>query len=255
MKLSRDESRALAFVLGLVGLSAGVRYVRQPPPVAFPASMNVDAASLEKASKAALERDRKRGKPLGKGETIDVNRAAAEELERLPGVGPSLAQRIVDERERNGAYDSAADLRAVRGMGPKMLANIAPRLAFGGGSGLRPRVHAAVAAAEEGARPGTPSTDATGDAPSVEPRASRPRRPHSPTPPLAPSGTPTDGKVALNRATAADLEKLPGIGPALARRIVAYRDSAGPFRALADLDRVKGVGPALLKRLQPLVDP
>lgn len=59
------------------------------------------------------------------------------------------------------------------------------------------------------------------------------------------------GRVSLNHATTADLEGLPGIGPALAARIVAGR----PFRSLADLDRVRGIGPAKLRALTSLVAP
>jgi len=58
--------------------------------------------------------------------------------------------------------------------------------------------------------------------------------------------------VDLDTASAADIEKLPGLGPALAKRIVKDRDANGPFGCLAALDRVKGVGPALLARIDSL---
>ena len=64
-----------------------------------------------------------------------------------------------------------------------------------------------------------------------------------------PAGMPID----LDQATAAEIERLPGVGPALAARIVAYRDSGGPFGGLAALRRVKGIGPATLERLARLV--
>ena len=54
-------------------------------------------------------------------------------------------------------------------------------------------------------------------------------------------------------ATAAELERLPGVGPALARRIIAHRDSVGAFDSVDQLDRVRGIGPALLAKLRPLV--
>jgi competence ComEA-like helix-hairpin-helix protein len=59
--------------------------------------------------------------------------------------------------------------------------------------------------------------------------------------------------LALNRATEADLVLLPGIGPALAQRIVASRMEAGPFPDVDALDRVRGIGPRTLERLRPLL--
>jgi competence protein ComEA len=58
--------------------------------------------------------------------------------------------------------------------------------------------------------------------------------------------------VDVDRASADEIERLPGIGPALARRIVADRDANGSFGCLAALDGVKGIGPALLARLDSL---
>ncbi|HZP37459.1 MAG TPA: helix-hairpin-helix domain-containing protein [Methylomirabilota bacterium] len=64
--------------------------------------------------------------PIPAFEPIDVNRADASALARLPGVSPALAQRIVEERERRGRFDSPEALRYVLGMGPKKLAAIRP---------------------------------------------------------------------------------------------------------------------------------
>ena len=46
----------------------------------------------------------------------------------------------------------------------------------------------------------------------------------------------------MNTAGAAELERPPGVGPTLARRIVEYRDAKGPFGEAEDLSRVKGIG-------------
>jgi len=59
--------------------------------------------------------------------------------------------------------------------------------------------------------------------------------------------------VNVNTATAEDLERLPGIGPVLARRIIAHRDQQGLFRRLDDLLQVEGVGRRLLRRLEPVL--
>jgi competence protein ComEA len=60
---------------------------------------------------------------------------------------------------------------------------------------------------------------------------------------------PDSERVNLNSASLAELEALPGIGPALAARLAAAR----PLEGLSDLDAVQGIGPKLLERLAPLV--
>lgn len=59
---------------------------------------------------------------------VDVNTASAEELVVVPGIGKSLAQRIVDFREKNGAFASVDDLLKVQGIGEKSLAKLRPHL-------------------------------------------------------------------------------------------------------------------------------
>ncbi len=61
------------------------------------------------------------------------------------------------------------------------------------------------------------------------------------------------GLLDLNRASAAELDNLPGIGPSKANAIVAHRERHGPFRTVDQLLEVKGIGPKLLERLRPLV--
>ena len=62
---------------------------------------------------------------------LDLNRASQDDLERLPGIGPGLAARIVDSRARRGTFDSVDDLRRVRGIGDTTLARLRPLLAIG----------------------------------------------------------------------------------------------------------------------------
>lgn len=157
---------------------------------------------------AELERERIRSTPLAPGERIDPNRADVLQLERLPRVGPALAERIVAWRENHGRFRSLVDLDSVEGVGPSMLESLAPHL----------------------------------DLPATARR---------------PASRRGAGEVAelidVNRATGKELEVLPGIGPALAERIIASRESDGPFRTVDELQRVAGIGPALLERLRPLV--
>ena len=60
-------------------------------------------------------------------------------------------------------------------------------------------------------------------------------------------------EVDINRAAWPELTLLPGIGPTLAKRIVAERQRAGPYRTLDDLARVSGIGPGKLAALRPHV--
>ncbi|MBK9035883.1 MAG: helix-hairpin-helix domain-containing protein [Myxococcales bacterium] len=64
----------------------------------------------------------------------------------------------------------------------------------------------------------------------------------------------TSGRLNLNTATAEQLEMLPGVGPAKAERIVAFRGKHGPFKRVADLRRVKGFGRKTLKKLERFLD-
>jgi competence protein ComEA len=61
------------------------------------------------------------------------------------------------------------------------------------------------------------------------------------------------GPIDVNRATAAEFEMLPGVGPATAAAIVDDRERNGPFASVDDLDRVPGIGPAKLSALRDLV--
>ena len=60
-------------------------------------------------------------------------------------------------------------------------------------------------------------------------------------------------QVDVNTADVAELERLPQVGPALARRIVAEREARGPFRSPQDLARVRGIGPKTVETLREYV--
>jgi competence protein ComEA len=67
------------------------------------------------------------------------------------------------------------------------------------------------------------------------------------------SGGPAAGPLDLNTATPPGLDSLPGIGPVLAERIVAWRTQHGRFTSVDELAEVPGIGPKALERLRPLV--
>ena len=61
-------------------------------------------------------------------------------------------------------------------------------------------------------------------------------------------------RVSVNRASREELEKLPGIGPALAARIVEQRERYGPFRRAEHLMLVRGISERRFRQLRPYVD-
>ncbi|MEP2372653.1 MAG: ComEA family DNA-binding protein [Ilumatobacter sp.] len=66
-------------------------------------------------------------------------------------------------------------------------------------------------------------------------------------------GSAPAGPIDVNRASASELESLPGVGPATAAAIITERDRNGPFVSFDDLERVPGIGPAKLSALDGLV--
>ena len=219
---TRDERRALIF-LAVVAAAGGVlRATRGAAPGAAAAVVAPDLPGEDLVRQAALSRQAEAAQqPLAPGERVDVDRAAAAVLERLPRVGKRLAQRIVADRLANGPFGSLAGLGRVPGVSSGLLRALTPYVTFGGVPAL--------AAAFTPASPGPP--------------------PHAA--PAAKQATPTcRSPVAVNRAAREELMCLPGIGAVLAGRIVAERDAHGAFRDIADLARVPGIGPARIERLK-----
>ena len=197
--ISRRERRALGVLLAL-GLVGHLLRAAAAAPGAPPIAAQLFDPAADGNPLAHLDSIRRQSRPLGPNERIDVDRAGAVELARLPAVGPALANRIFADRESHGAFGSTAGLRRVRGIGPALLRRLQPHLSFGG----------------------------------VPAEAERTTPPNT---------------VDLNVATEADLVGLPGIGPARAQAIVAFRERNGPFRQLDDLRRVPGIPASLVRQL------
>jgi competence ComEA-like helix-hairpin-helix protein len=156
---------------------------------------------------------------------IDLNRATRSELMQVPGVGPQLADRIVAERDGRGRFNRVEDLAGVHGIGDATLNKIRPWVT--------------VDVIEDDPKP-TPEPDRLVRKPTT-------RQTHTVKKPDVP-----DRLININTATATELDKLPGIGPVLAGRIVAEREKK-PFAKVEDLRRVSGIGPKKLEALKPLV--
>ncbi len=80
-----------------------------------------------------------------------------------------------------------------------------------------------------------------GSQPLPGPKASSPAEPAAQAP------------VNLNSASAAELEKLPGIGPKIAEAIVKHRETNGPFKSVDDLKQIKGIGDKSFEKIRDMV--
>ena len=152
---------------------------------------------------------------------VDLNTASAVELERLPGLGPVKSRRVVEDRRRRGPFRCLEDLERVKGVGPKTLERLRAYLYV---------------------RKGDPA-----GATSLNPPAQTPE-------PGAPGEAGSRGMVRINTAGSQRLQALPGIGPVLARRIIEYRRTHGPFRQAEDLLGVKGIGTVTLHDVRPYLN-
>jgi competence protein ComEA len=124
----RPEIAALGAVVAALAIVAlGQQGLREPEPEAAVGAdhgARARGAPRTPAPVAALV-------ALRDGEPLDLNCADAATLELLPGVGPALAQRILEHRFTAGRFESVDGLRAVRGVGPKKLAAVRPLLSIG----------------------------------------------------------------------------------------------------------------------------
>ncbi|MEY4548541.1 MAG: hypothetical protein RL685_4736 [Pseudomonadota bacterium] len=156
-------------------------------------------------------------------------------------------------------------LAAARSESPSLArASIGVGLAqlVGGGSGAPVSRAAGLALdpapAPASAPPSAPTPIAAGPVPCTPSRrsAGAPAGPAAPAtgealPSAGARGLTAEGRVILNRAGAAELQRLPGIGAKRATAILALRQRLGRFRRASDLLRIKGVGPKLLERMLP----
>ena len=78
-----------------------------------------------------------------------------------------------------------------------------------------------------------------------------PERPERPAEAVVEGGDRAGAGIDLNSAGSAELIGVPGIGPVMAGRILAYRRESGPFRSVDELIRVRGVGPRTLEKIRP----
>jgi competence protein ComEA len=127
MSLTDAERRgarwlALLFVLGTITDAHRTCHpVMAPEPATSPAPGDtVRPGAVHAALREAAQ--------VSPASPLDLNRATVEDLDRLPGIGPVLARRIVEHRERHGAFRSVDELLGVPGIGARSLERLRPHV-------------------------------------------------------------------------------------------------------------------------------
>jgi competence protein ComEA len=163
---------------------------------------------------------------------IDLNHADHAQLLQLPGVGGRTAERIEDYRLTHNGFHNVEELRQVHGVGPATLER------------LRPLIDADAEDVLEDGMDAPPPRK--GDAlKAVKPAA---RKVADGTK----KGDALKEPIDVNHATATELQRLPGVGPAMSSRILLVREQR-PFRSVDELRRVPGIGAKTLEKLRPFV--
>src|SRR5262245_25556639 len=172
--------------------------------------------------------------PLHAAKKVNLNTASEKELEDLPGVGPATAKKIVDGRP----YSSIDDL-ARAGVPAGTIDKIRSQVTVGKGA------KSEKAAKTEKTSKSEKATAAKSDATDAKTSQAKPAHEEKTGSKSAASArTPVD----LNTASQKELEELPGVGAATAKKIIANR----PYTSVADLSRAK-VSEKTIQKISPLV--
>ncbi len=172
---------------------------------------------------------------------VDVNSADAKALETLPGVGPALAEKIIAGRP----YQKLADLGKVKGLSQSKLDALKDDVTFGPAKTAAKDTTKQETAKKETATKSVPTAQAKAPAASnsvsaKETKAKTAQTAPSPTGRTAAKLAPGE-KININKATALELDRLPGIGPSRAQAILEYRTQSGNFKTVEDIQKVKGI--------------
>lgn len=119
-RVSRAETNTLSAVTDIPSPQPVVAAQQQITAHVADQSTLAPTSSPDSSSRGALST------PLAR--TVNINIASAAELELLPGIGPALAQRIIEARQQRGGFKNVDDLDDVRGIGPKLLAKLRDRV-------------------------------------------------------------------------------------------------------------------------------
>lgn len=217
----------LALVLSLgLGVCAPAALAQSAKAKSKPAQEKGDAKSAQ--DKGEAKKDDAKKDDTAKSKTkaaepepaklVDLNTAKSAELEELPGVGPSLAKAIIDARP----FKSVDELDRVKGLGAARIAALRNKVSVGG---------KAASSKEELGK--------------ADPKRKTAAKGKSTTKGVLASGE----KINLNTATQAELEELPGVGPAKAMDIIGGR----PYKSIEDIMKVRGIKEGTFEKIKDYI--
>ncbi|MFB6357088.1 MAG: ComEA family DNA-binding protein, partial [bacterium] len=198
---------------------------------------------------------------------ININSAGADKLQELDGIGPSLANEIVNDRTRSGNFETVEELTRVEGIGTITLNNIRDRIKAGSGNNTdkidlnRAGVykldllfgigsHTAREIVEYRKSQGYfRSKEEITNVQGIGPATLEEIR-EDITVRNAPS---SDDGININKASVSELTKLSGVGPTIAQRIVDYRQNVGEFQSTEEIKKVNGIGSVTYKTNTDLI--
>jgi competence protein ComEA len=155
---------------------------------------------------------------------VDVNTADAATLATLPGVGPTIAQRIIDGRP----YHSLSDLEKVKGLSHTKVQAFQDQVMFGT-TKTKSKTTTTAKTSNSGGSSGSSTTRGSSYSSTKT------------TETTSTSKLAAGEKININTASAEELDRLPGIGKTKSQAIIDYRGQHGDFKSLEDIQNVKGI--------------
>lgn len=126
LSLTPTERRVLLFLAGTLIAGAAIRYYQE----VFPSEQNFDYRAVDSAFAAFQERiaadTAETARAVTDGRLLNINTASLAELLSLPGIGQTLAERIVQHREQKGHFASVDELQKVKGINKKKFEKLKP---------------------------------------------------------------------------------------------------------------------------------
>ena len=217
---TRNQKLALYVLIGLSAIGLSVSHVR---------------SSLSDGSEVVLREPGAPGSP----------RTVAADSDPMPGYGPSASTgkavfQVAGCVNRPGVYSLAEDKRVLD--------------AISAAGGAKPNADTQslnlAAKIEDGSRIYVPPKGETGVPIRITTVKPAGRASGSSSDKLK---NPGEGVVRINTADAGELQRLPGVGPSTAEKIIDYRAQIGRFTSVEQLDDVKGIGPKKLEKMRPFV--